>query len=571
MSGTRRRNGYYVDPSLGAAGEAIGGAITGAFGGDPDGQSLIASRAAAAGLAQARTATEGVERQIKEEQLGGIRGGADMLGSGRLVPTGTVPAPDDRGTYTLGQLQAQAWRAGGGTNASYLNATDGVNRSLVFADPRSTPEQRDNAFRGAGGAYSGTQGAFRENLRSEEGRNKYRVDVGSSDNRYNTNVQAQTSITTTGMREEGADRRMTASVPAGGALVAPEGSPLFRPRPGQPAPRPVGMPGDYDGPGASTAPIGTRSPEAWDRWGTRTKQALDPRSPTYIADVERVNNAVLQGKTGTNRPQPAPGDNRPHPRSLVSGGAPAAAPIGPTTFGAPNQPQDPAPAPAAPSDTGVLRIIPAQGGNPAIIQGPDRPQTRSNAEATFAGIVADPIASPEDKAAAQAGLDALKAPRSRIVPPAKPATPATVSPGVIKAIGEELDAELSAKGFGLDDAARRWVATRASELFQQQGETNRNPTTAVRNALTEFRAAGEVRSDSSWNPLSGKTYGLPSSLVPGGGTTQPPAQTAPGAPPAAPPQAAGLIEEARAAIARGAPRDAVISRLRDMGVNPEGL
>lgn len=58
----------------------------------------------------------------------------------------------------------------------------------------------------------------------------------------------------------------------------------------------------------------------------------------------------------------------------------------------------------------------------------------------------------------------------------------------------------------------------------------------------------------------------------GGQTPDPIAPTPAGPPPAEPPaQGGGMLEQAKAAIARGAPRDAVIQRLRERGIDPTGL
>ncbi|MBP2149976.1 hypothetical protein [Xanthobacter flavus] len=83
--------------------------------------------------------------------------------------------------------------------------------------------------------------------------------------------------------------------------------------------------------------------------------------------------------------------------------------------------------------------------------------------------------------------------------------------------------------------------------------------------LQDYRAAlGEFKDALTTGLAKLRAQGA---MVPGGQQ----GQAAPSSPSTASPAAGDPLAQARAAIARGAPRDAVIQRLQQMGVNPAGL
>jgi hypothetical protein len=90
---------------------------------------------------------------------------------------------------------------------------------------------------------------------------------------------------------------------------------------------------------------------------------------------------------------------------------------------------------------------------------------------------------------------------------------------------------------------------------------------AYHQALVQFRAASAPPSGAPANPSPAAPAAVPPSSAPAAAAT---ALSAPAAlaRSAAPPD---VIAQARDAIARGAPRDAVMARLREYGIDPSGL
>jgi hypothetical protein len=104
-----------------------------------------------------------------------------------------------------------------------------------------------------------------------------------------------------------------------------------------------------------------------------------------------------------------------------------------------------------------------------------------------------------------------------------------------RAIDEQIGASMP-PGSALSPEAAQVVRARTAELYQQ----SRNMVAAAQQAVREFMAQNPPRTDSSWNPLSARTFGVPTPAAPAAGAPQrsagpsnlPPAPTE-GAPPAA--------------------------------------
>lgn len=136
--------------------------------------------------------------------------------------------------------------------------------------------------------------------------------------------------------------------------------------------------------------------------------------------------------------------------------------------------------------------------------------------------------------------------------------PSAVPPVALKRMETKIREGLKADGINPDDNAVLGLMAAAGESWQ----TSKNPDLAADGVLQRLRA-GEAINGVSVSKGNRTVAGVP---IPGterkGTTRAAPAASAAGSDP---------LAAARDAIARGAPRDAVIKRLKDNGIDPKGL
>ena len=146
---------------------------------------------------------------------------------------------------------------------------------------------------------------------------------------------------------------------------------------------------------------------------------------------------------------------------------------------------------------------------------------------------------------------------------------------------------MAALGAGLSSAGQNWnkpamaaFASGAGAALQGGQQWNNQQQDARLKALHAAIAAWKAGDIAAYRQalVNLRAAGAPSLAAPSGpaappdGAIPPPDEAAPGKSPASPPRPApDALAMARDAIARGAPRDAVIKRLREHGVDPSGL
>lgn len=149
----------------------------------------------------------------------------------------------------------------------------------------------------------------------------------------------------------------------------------------------------------------------------------------------------------------------------------------------------------------------------------------------------------------------------------KPGTVPAVTPAIAKSMKGTINSRLEGMGFkGVDDRVIDGLLVEASKRFQDPAQVGnfKSATAAVDTVLNELNA--------------GTLPGFESATQPGGIFSRDKktlSRTAPAPAPAAPQTKPAPKQDplaaARDAIARGAPKDAVIKRLRDNGIDPKGL
>lgn len=145
------------------------------------------------------------------------------------------------------------------------------------------------------------------------------------------------------------------------------------------------------------------------------------------------------------------------------------------------------------------------------------------------------------------------------------ARPFQVDPRKREGMASELNTALEQRGVTADEASLSWLI---DQMAEQYGQTGRYDLTSI---LDD--APTTTTPESLFGLLGGNTkIQRPGPVVPP--FTPSPAAAPPAAAPAAPaaaPAPADALAQARDAIARGAPREAVAERLQKMGIDPRGL
>lgn len=151
-----------------------------------------------------------------------------------------------------------------------------------------------------------------------------------------------------------------------------------------------------------------------------------------------------------------------------------------------------------------------------------------------------------------------------------PATPA-VTPTTIKGMTNVLNQRLKDMGFSnVDPRVVDGLVSVASQRYQDPNSAFKNPAAAVDTVLNDLNAGTLPGFESATQP--GGIFSRDKKTLSRTAPAPAPAPTTP-APAAKPlkPASDKDIANARNAIARGAPKDAVIQRMRENGIDPKGL
>jgi hypothetical protein len=151
----------------------------------------------------------------------------------------------------------------------------------------------------------------------------------------------------------------------------------------------------------------------------------------------------------------------------------------------------------------------------------------------------------------------------------RPTVTPTVTPAIGKAMKDTFSSRLEGMGFkGVDDRVIDGLLVEASKRFQDPAQAGnfKSVTAAVDSVLGDLSAGNLPGFESAtqpggWFSRDKKTLSRPAPAAPA--QAQPPAVKLK--------QDPKLIQDARNAIAKGAPREAVMQRLKDNGIDTKGL
>ena len=549
---SRRANSFYAEPSAGAVGESLGSALFG------DGADAATAQLRGAQTGHYQAAAEG--QHVQNEDL--RRAQKARLQRADRLRTGLVPGNANDILADTSLLPA-----------AEQNSGLGLMRMGAHVQPGNTPDFMARSYVGAGGAYGQSIKGTQEGVAAHSG-----------DVRAVANIGAGATLGAARINNEGALNRLRLtprSPGADGDIMSPDQRRFYgmAPDPGT-GPLPAGVSGPVQ-PAAYTNPIFLPGSARAAPGSTQTSIVpgiFNPNAPEILTTTAPDRSGTARTSQTANdvvrmlvSPDPAvQAEGQRQAEELRKAGIPLPAMVTPTVVNT----QANVTGRQQVADTRIAGLLERTNltgqqrqeletlrGNMRIeaervrqeyvqqIQGQRDEAARQRLEAQLAARLQQIELQGQNKLD-QLGVSGQTARDvARIGADGRAAGGRVNTPAVPKGFEEEatrtLDAEIETAGYRLDDAARRFVINRASQLFQdpaQQGASFQNPSLAVRSALIELRNAPDqnvvAAGPGSWNPRSTQ-YGVPLSLA---DMFQAPAPAAPAARPGAQGNRNGLGE-----------------------------